>query len=70
MDGSAIEINHIGYAENRSPFALTNVLYSVLSPGVIYDLERRTVIDPGPIAPPKSVVPKRRRRSKRANNDD
>jgi len=61
VDGSAIGINHIGYAENRAPFALTNVLYSVLSAGVVYDLTRRTVVDPGPVAPPKSMVPKRRR---------
>lgn len=58
VDGSAIEINHIGYAENGSPFALTNVRYSVLTPGVVYDLKRRTVVDPGPLAPPKSMLPK------------
>lgn len=57
VDGSQIEINHIGYAENRAPFALTNVIYSVLTPGVVYDLKRRKVIDPGPIAPPKSLLP-------------
>ncbi len=68
VDGSAIEINHIGYAENKHPFALTNVLYSVLTPGVVYDLKRRTVVDPGPIAPPKSMVPGRTR-SKRAKGD-
>ena len=66
VDGSAIEINHIGYAENRRPFALTNVLYSILTPGVVYDLTRRTVVDPGPIAPPKSMVPKRQPRSNKA----
>ena len=65
VDGSAIEINHIGYAKNGDPFALTNVLYSVLTPGVVYDLKRRTVVDPGPIAPPKSIVPKRQKRSKK-----
>ena len=65
LDGSAMEINHIGYVENRDPFALTNVLYSVLTPGVVYDLKRRTVVDAGPIAPPKSLVPKRKRRSKK-----
>ena len=65
VDGRAIEINHIGYTENRDPFALTNVLYSVLTPGVVYDLERRTVVDPGPIAPPKSMVPKRAGRAKK-----
>jgi cyanophycinase len=48
VDGRAIEINHIGYSENRQPFALTNVVYSILTPGVVYDLQRRTVIDPGP----------------------
>ncbi len=58
VDGSAIQINHIGYAENRDPFALTNVIYSVLSAGMVYDLKRRTVVDPGPTAPPKSTVPK------------
>lgn len=57
VDGSAIEINHIGYAENRQPFALTNVIYSILSAGMVYDLKRRTVVDPGPIAPPKSMLP-------------
>ena len=57
VDGSAIEINHVGYAENRKPFALTNVIYSILTTGMIYDLKRRTVIDPGPIAPPKSMLP-------------
>lgn len=62
VDGSAIEINHIGYAENRKPFALTNVIYSILTAGMIYDLKRRTVIDPGPIAPPKSMLPQRQRR--------
>ena len=58
LDGSAIEINHIGYAENRKPFALTNVLYSILTPGVVYDLKRRTVVDPGPIGPPESMISK------------
>jgi cyanophycinase len=59
VDGSDIEINHIGYAENRQPFALTNVVYSVLTAGVVFDLKRRKVIAPGPLAPPKSMVPKR-----------
>lgn len=59
LDGSAIEINHIGYAENGNPFGLTNVLYSILTKGMVYDLKRRTVIDPGPIAPPSSMIPKR-----------
>ena len=68
VDGSAIEINHIGYAENRHPFALTNVIYSILSAGMIYDLKRRTVVDPGPIAPPQSMVPKRETRSKKARD--
>jgi cyanophycinase len=67
LDGGAMEINHIGYVENREPFALTNVLYSVLTPGVVYDLKRRTVVDAGPIAPPKSMVPKQRKRSKKAS---
>lgn len=57
VDGSAIEINHIGYVENRRPFALTNVIYSILTGGMVYDLKRRTVIDPGPITPPKSLLP-------------
>ena len=46
VDGSSIQINHIGYAENRDPFALTNVTYSVLTAGMVYDLKQRTVIDP------------------------
>lgn len=57
VDGSAIEINHVGYVENGHPFALINVIYSVLTPGVIYDLKQRKVIDPGPIAPPPSLIP-------------
>lgn len=57
VDGSAIEINHVGYVENGHPFALTNVIYSVLTPGVVYDLKKRMVIDPGPIAPPPSLIP-------------
>jgi cyanophycinase len=65
VDGSAIEINHIGYAENRRPFALTNVIYSILSTGMIYDLKRRTVVDPGPIAPPKSMLPQRKKRAEK-----
>jgi cyanophycinase len=68
VDGRAIQINHIGYTENKHPFALTNVIYSVLTPGMVYDLKRRTVVDPGPIAPPESIVPKRGRRSKKARN--
>lgn len=59
VDGSAIAINHIGYAENRKPFALTNVVYSVLTAGMVYDLKRRIVVDPGPFAPPMSMVPKK-----------
>jgi cyanophycinase len=58
VDGRSIEINHIGYSENTEPFALTNVIYSVLTPGVVYDLKRRRVVDPGPTAPAKSIVPK------------
>ncbi len=70
LDGSTMEINHIGYVENRNPFALTNVLYSVLTPGVVYDLKRRTVVDPGPIAPPRSMVPKRKKvRSRKASSE-
>jgi len=61
LDGSAIEINHIGYVENRMPFALSNVVYSLLTPGMMYDLKKRTVIDPGPIAPPRSMVPKKKK---------
>lgn len=60
LDGSSVEINHIGYAENKMPFGLTNMIYSVLTSGMVYDLKRRTVIDPGPIAPPKSIVKKRK----------
>tara|TARA_R110002126_G_scaffold279836_1_gene426947 strand:+ start:109326 stop:110171 length:846 start_codon:yes stop_codon:yes gene_type:complete len=61
-DGSTIEINHIGYAENGQPFGLTNMTYSVLTPGMVYDLKRRTVIDPGPTAPPKTIVKKKKER--------
>ncbi len=56
VDGSKVEINHIGYAENGQPFGLTNIIYSILTKGMVYDLKRRTVVDPGPIAPPKSIV--------------
>ena len=66
VDGSGIEINHIGYAENRSPFGVTNVRYSVLTAGMVYDLQRRTVIDPGPRAPPKSMLPKPARRARKS----
>ncbi|MFT5486058.1 MAG: cyanophycinase [Paracoccaceae bacterium] len=59
VDGSAIEINHIGYANDGDSFALTNVLYSLLTPGMVYDLKRRTVVDPGPLAPPKGIVARR-----------
>jgi cyanophycinase len=65
VDGRVIEINHIGYTENTLPFAVTNVLYSVLTPGVVYDLKRRVVVDPGPTAPPESLLPKRKRRPKK-----
>jgi len=58
VDGSKIEINHVGYAQNAQPFALTNVAYSVLTPGVVYDLQQRCVIAPGPTAPARSIVPK------------
>lgn len=57
VDGRSIEINHIGYVENRMPFALTNVTYSVLTAGVVYDLKRRIVTDAGSIAPPDSIIP-------------
>ena len=57
VDGRSIDINHIGYAENRQPFALTNVVYSILTPGVVYDLQTRAVIDPGPTGPLRSIVP-------------
>jgi cyanophycinase len=57
VDGRSIEINHIGYSENRQPFALTNVVYSILTPGVVYDLQLRTVIDPGPTGPLPGIVP-------------
>jgi cyanophycinase len=57
VDGRTLEINHIGYVDNRQPFALTNVRYSLLTPGMVYDLKRRMVVDPGPIAPPASVLP-------------
>lgn len=57
VDGRSIGINHIGYSENRQPFALTNVVYSILTPGVVYDLQSRTVIDPGPTNPLRSIVP-------------
>ena len=63
VDGSSIQINHIGYAENQHPFALNNVTYSVLTAGMVYDLKQRTVIDPGPTAPPKSSLPNRKKYS-------
>ena len=56
LDGNAIEINHIGYVDNKKPFALTNMLYSLLTPGMVYDLKRRTVVDQGPIGPSESIV--------------
>jgi cyanophycinase len=68
VDGAGIEINHIGYTENRLPFAVTNILYSVLTPGVVYDLKRRAVMDPGPTAPPESMLPKRARRSRKTQS--
>jgi cyanophycinase len=60
VDGSAMEINQIGFAKNHKPFALTNVLYSVLTAGMVYDLKRRRVLDPGPAAPPQSMIPRRK----------
>ncbi|MHC4750672.1 MAG: cyanophycinase [Planctomycetota bacterium] len=69
LDGSSIAINHIGYVENRKPFALTNVIYSLLTPGMVYDLKRRTVIDTGPVAPPGSLVPNQKKRSKKDDSD-
>ena len=69
LDGSGIEINNIGFAENRSPFAVTNVRYSVLTAGVQYDLKRRKVVDPGPVAPPKSLLPKRKKRTADTDQD-
>ena len=65
VDGSAVEVNHIGFAENRHPFGLTNVIYSVLTPGMVYDLGRRTVVDPGPLAPPESMLPRPARRPRK-----
>ena len=62
VDGRPCEINHIGYVGNGEPFAITNVLYSVLTAGVVFDLEKRVVIDPGPTAPPKSLLPTAKRR--------
>lgn len=59
VDGSAIEINHVGYAKNGGPFALTNVIYSILTSGMVYDLKKRIIVDPGPVAPPSSVIPNR-----------
>jgi cyanophycinase len=60
VDGSAIEVNHVGYVKNGEPYALTNVIYSTLTQGVVYDLKRRKIVDPGPIAPPLSIVPQSR----------
>jgi cyanophycinase len=60
VDGSAMEINQIGFAKNHKPFALTNVLYSVLTAGMVYDLKRRRVLNPGPAAPPQSMIPRRK----------
>lgn len=59
VDGSSIEINQIGFAENTKPFALTNVRYSVLTPGMVYDLKSRKVLNSGPAAPPRSMIPQR-----------
>ena len=60
LDGSAIEINYIGYVKNGAPFGLTNVVYSLLTLGMVYDLKRRTVVDPGSTTPPKSLIPKKK----------
>ncbi len=65
LDGRGIEINHIGYAENRNPFAIKNMNYSLLTTGMVYDLMSRKVIYPGPIAPPKTLVPKTKKDSKK-----
>ena len=65
VDGRPIAVNHIGYAKNAQ-FALTSLIYSVLTPGVVYDLQRRTVVDPGPAGPERSIVPSRRRPSTKA----
>lgn len=59
VDGSSIEINQIGFADNTKPFALTNVRYSVLTPGMVYDLKSRKVLNSGPAAPPRSMIPQR-----------
>lgn len=65
VDGSAIEVNHVGYVKNGKPYTLTNVIYSILTQGVVYDLKARKIVDPGPISPPLSIVPTAARRSKR-----
>jgi cyanophycinase len=56
VDGSSIGINHIGYVKTQDPFGLTNVRYSVLTSGMIYDLKKRMVIDPGPVSPIETLV--------------
>ncbi len=63
VDGRDIEINHIGYAKNQDPFTLTNVRYSVLTAGVVYDIAKRVVLDPGPTAPQGSIIPRIEERS-------
>ena len=65
VDGRQMEINHIGYADNGQPFAVTNVTYSVLTSGVVFDIEQRRVTDAGPTALPASTRPKARQRGRK-----
>jgi cyanophycinase len=64
IDGSGSVANHIGYVDNGKPFTISNIAYSVLTPGVVFDLKNRCIIDPGPIGPAKSMVPKAKKSSK------
>jgi len=43
VDGREAEINTIASTENRAPFAITNLRYSVLTHGVSIDLDRRQI---------------------------
>lgn len=46
VDGRDAEINTISSTENRAPFAITNLRYSVLTAGVSIDLNHRQILLP------------------------
>lgn len=48
-DGTHIDINHIGYVKNGESFTISNVIYSLLTPGVVYDMTQKRIVNPGPI---------------------